>query len=307
MAESELITQVDSAYGWMTRCILLTPNAAHDEWLERLRSAVAQAGLELIFVQDQSQQPIAGEDNRVMVACDADFLEPSSDAHVTVILTDVSSALRQTERLTGAKLYDGVVDASKLLLKASTFPATWRYHDASSPGGSLEILPGIWVERPIAPSVDEPDPLELAAAEAFRIYECPGMVAGTRAILRAPLFEFDERQMVDPGDVNLDTLGGPRWLLRGPGISLPAGEWQFSATFSLNDEAAKHRYAFDCGDIDDLQRTEICTKSEGIFRVSVTCSWAKCVKADMRFVLCEGSMGGQFSFDFAEVLCLKRL
>ncbi|SDR06170.1 hypothetical protein SAMN02787020_2559 [Brevundimonas sp. 374] len=296
----------DYACGWMPRCILLTPNNSHGQWLERIRSAVTEAGFEFVFVQDRSQSPMVGPDKRVILSCDPDFLAPSPDAHVTVIVTDVVSALRQTEVLTGASRHDGVVDASKLILKAIQFPATRRYYDSDEPEKLLEVLPDVWVERPAALALDRPTPIESAAAEAFGIYEVAGMAPGARATLRAPLFEFDERQTVNLDDVNLDTMGGPRWLLRGPGISLPAGEWQFSVTFGLNEDAARHRYALDYGDIEDLQRVEIHTKREGRFKITAVCSWIKSTKADLRIVLCEGSMGGQFRFDTAEVLCLKR-
>jgi len=297
----------DYTEGWMPRCILLTPTADHDEWLERIRSAVNKAGFEFIFVQDRSQSPVVGEDNRVILACDPDFLAPGAGAHVTVIVSNVKSALRQTEVLTGANHYDGVVDASKLILKAIEFPATWRYGDDGDPGTFLELLPGVWVERPNPTPLDGPEPIELAAAEAFSIYDFAGVPGGSKSLLLSPLFEFDERQIVDLEDVVLDTMGGPRWLLRGPGIFLPAGEWQFSVIFSVNEDAAKHRYALDYGDVSDLQRVEIHPKRAGRFRVTASCNWSKPARVDVRIVLCEGSMEGQFSFDSAEILCLGRL
>lgn len=294
----------DYGVGWMPRCILLTPNRQRAAWVEAIGTACREAGFDFVFVQDRSQHPVDGEDRRVIMACDPAFLAPSNDADVTVIVADVSTALGDTEALTGASSYDGVVDTSQLLLNAIEYPCTKRLFVDRDREPEVEVLPGVFAKRPMIGVGEGGDPLAVAASEAFKIY-APGTIdRGARAVLTPALFEYDERQDVDRTKPVLQTMGGPRWLLRGPGLATPAGDWEVSATFSVNEDAAKHRYVFDYGDREDLQRLDFIPKQSGVYRIVAALSLASAARVDLRLILSEGSIEGCFEFLGAE---LRRL
>lgn len=302
MVESQLMRVADYAAGWMPRCILLTPNLNHDRWIEAIRSACQAKGYQFIFVQDRSQHPVEGEDNRVILACDPRFLAPTPQAEVTVIVCDVSTALEQTEILTGAAAYDAVVDASDLLLDASTYPCSRRLVVSNIRLDPLEVLSGVFVTPPLPIDDARPNvPIVSAAVAAFQLYASGTIASGTHAHLMPALFEYDERQSVNNEAPSLQTMGGPRWLMRGPGLAIPAGEWEISAHFSVDEDAAKHRYAFDYGDREELIRLDVAPGRAGKYRLSTIVQLEKAAKFDMRFIICEGSMEGRFDFFGAEL------
>lgn len=304
MVESELMEAADYAVGWMPRCILLTPNLNHDRWIEAIRRACEAQGYQFIFVQDCSQHPIQGEDNRVILACDPRFLAPAPQAEVTVIVTDVGTSVPQTAILTGAAAYDAVVDASDLLLRAVDYPCSRRLVISGADSRPVEVLSGVFAAPPPSSNASPADAISAAAATAFQLYAAGAVAQGARARLMPGLFEYDERQSGDRRSPKLQTMGGPRWLLRGPGLALPPGEWELAAIFSVDEDAAKHRYAFDYGDREELTRLEITPIRAGRYRLVTTMSLEQRARFDMRFIIREGSIEGQFEFFGAELRLL---
>lgn len=305
MAESELMEAADYAAGWMPRCILLTPSLSHDQWVDAIRAACDAAGYDFIFVQDRSQRPIEGEDKRVILACDPRFLAPAPQADITVIVSEVETALEQTEVLTGAGAYDGVVDASDLLLRAAAYPCSRRAVVSRANRGPVEVLSGVFVAPPSAQGCRSADPIAVAATTAFQLYAAGTIEQGASARLAPALFEYDERQNVDVDSPRLQTMGGPRWLVRGPGLALPTGKWEVTANFSVDDDAARHRYAFDYGDREELTRLDIAPGRAGKYRLVATVQLENSVRFDLRFIICEGSMEGRFEFFGAELKLLS--
>lgn len=289
--------------GWMQRCILLTPSAQHDAWIERLRDTVSMAGFELLVVHDHNHGPVQGEDRRIVLAADARLLRPTMDALVCVILTDVQTSVRQTTILTGATGLNAVIDASRFLVDAVSWQGARLFTDAeiARNASQVEIFPGIVVQAPPIAGGLEETVVEAEAGRALQIFADGEPPVGAVSEWGLPLFHFDSRRPDRARPEVMDTSGGPRFMAMGPGIALPPGKWQATVRFSVDDAAARHHFRLDWGVFDDMLLHPVVPPGSGIYDLSVSRQIARGDRVELMMVLTEGSMGGTFEFFGAKV------
>lgn len=301
MTETEDVLEAETK-GWMARCILLTPNAQYDAWMDAIRVALENCGLRLVHVQDASHRPIDGVDDRVLLSFRPDLLRPTPDADCTVILTDVATAFSGGHYLTGGRQYDCLVDTSFMLQGAIDFPRDRLITDSiieKSKDRSVEVLKGVWIDAPEPmANIEYDNALEAAASDAFRIYADGEMQEGLEWFWPPELFELDELKPERRLSTNrMPIMGPPRWLVRGPSLTLPAGRWEVSARFDVDEPAARHRYYFQWGIAEDnLRLTEFKVERPGENAIIVSHVWDAPGRVQMRFIIREGSIDGEFEF-----------
>ena len=289
----------EAATGWMEHCVLLTPSNSLDTWLERLRIAAADRGLDMAFQHFGLFPAAGGEDRRLFVSTNFDILRPRDPNRMPAIVTNVETAFQQTAILLGAVGRDALVDASRLLIDATARNSGPLITDDSlARSGSRVALPaGIEIEAPRPTPHLAASALEAAAIEALSIFAHGSPAAGATCEWRPEVFLYDSRREDERTAVGrLDITGGPCSLVHGPDLFLSAGEWEATARFSVDEDAARHRLAFEWGPTDDLITFFAAPDRPGVYSITLKHRWMSPVPIEFRVRLLEGCMQGTFEF-----------
>ena len=287
------------SHGWMNRCVVLTPCASWELWVEALASAAEQAGLTLVVFHDDQQRPSGPGDNRIFVTSNARFISPGPSGLVAVIVVEPETAAQKTAIMTGAKGRDAVVDASRLLVEALLVPASCTVTDASLVAGGrrVELLPGVVVEAPPAAGLSALSDLDIASAAAFGLYHGGLPVTGATCQWSHDLFLYDPRRREERVHIQeLDMTGGPRSLVHGPDMVLPFGEWEMTARFSMDQTGAVHGLRIEWGIGEDCAAFNVSPSRAGVFQVTIAHKLESLGPVELRIKLTEGCMGGYFEF-----------
>jgi len=115
-------------------------------------------------------------------------------------------------------------------------------------------------------------------------------------------FRYDMREAELRERVNkMDVAGRVRHLVWGPYEVLPAGRWRATARLMFDRWSCRHRYYFEFGPVKDFVRHEFTPGREGVYEFVAEHAWMERAKTEIRIVMTESSLGGEFEFQGASV------
>lgn len=115
-------------------------------------------------------------------------------------------------------------------------------------------------------------------------------------------FWYDMREAELRERVNrMDVAGRARDLVWGPYVALPAGRWRVTSRLFFDRWACRHRFRFEFGSSKDAVHHEFTPGREGLYELSLEHAWANPLKAEVRVIMVESSLGGVFEFEGAVV------
>lgn len=293
---------------WMNRCIVLTPSASWDTWVNRLSAAAERHNFKLVVFHDDCQQESGPNDNRIFLTSNPKFIQPSLTGHVALIVVNAQTAAPQTSVMTGAQGRDAVIDASRLLVETLLTPASCIVTDGSlaSAGRQVELFPGFSVEAPEEVKFEARSDLDRASAAAFEIYRDGLPSTGATLDWSHDLFLYDPRRRDQRVRIQqLDMTGGPRSLLHGPDMILPPGEWEVTAQFSMDQAGSAHGLCIEWGIGDDCTSFHAIPAREGVFKLTISHLFERIGPVELRIKLTEGCMGGSFEFHGASLKLIR--
>lgn len=115
-------------------------------------------------------------------------------------------------------------------------------------------------------------------------------------------FRYDDRGANLRERINkLDITGRARYLVWGPYDPLEAGRWTATVSFLVDEWAARHSYAVEFGNTKIFSRFEFRPGLPGEYELDIDLDAAKAVKAEIRLIMVQSSLGGMFQFNGATI------
>lgn len=110
-------------------------------------------------------------------------------------------------------------------------------------------------------------------------------------------FRYDDRGIVQRERISkMDIVGRARCLVWGPYEELPLGRWMATARFSMDEWASRHQFAIEFGHKTNYSRHEFRAGKPGIFEFDIEFDAKDKGNAELRLILNQSSLGGQFEF-----------
>lgn len=115
-------------------------------------------------------------------------------------------------------------------------------------------------------------------------------------------FRYDDRGSARRERISkMDIVGRARCLVWGPYASLAPGLWVATARFSMDEWACRHQFAIEFGMKSDYSRNEFRAGKPGIFEFDIEFEVIQAAKMELRLILNQSSLGGEFEFLGAKV------
>ncbi|CAN5331904.1 hypothetical protein BH10PSE2_BH10PSE2_07590 [soil metagenome] len=286
--------------GWMRRCIILTPSAEYEAWLAALHEGAVASDLEVVLHHGVEDFQLEDDDRRIFVSTQKKFLRPAPDGYICVIATGVKGAVRKTAEITGAAGHYAMMDAAQFLVDSLTYQSSLLITDDvvdRAQERRVEVLPGVIVQAPQPMSMAVGDAFDRASADAFGIFASGLPPVGSTASWPPELYFYATRREPQRERIAaIDLTGGPGLLVHGPQIALPAGEWELTASFTVDESASKYKFLFEWGSSEDFVSFSSAPAQSGQFQVVMTHIIGQPFRASIRIVLTEGALDGTFEF-----------
>jgi hypothetical protein len=255
----------------------------------------------------------APENGSLFICANAFGLEIPQTARTAVILGDVDRA----PPLLRANL--GIGDADALRLTSSCYACATTLADTGagrvvreadfrdSPGGALAAVIAALDLAPVAKELDaeigrleqaladrvDPDAMEGALME--RVLATYRAGEPTQAWWPRELFTWPDAPETALPET-LDITGVARNVVVGPFISLPAGHWRATATFDLDEEAARRIFLFSFGTGQVFSRHQTMDLRPGRNEISLAHHFATAGAAEFAIGFPYGAFDGALQF-----------
>lgn len=276
-------------------CVVLIPSPHFEAWVSALTDTAA--GGWTLVPWTGGALPAPAPKTALLVADPA--LAPDQEPESwTVIATGLRGASKAAADRYGLPAEQGVWVASRLLAAACGLPDARWITDAELTGEPVEILPGWRVTPPKTRRSEH----ETAAAQALALYAAGAPPVGARVEWPPELFSYDRRRPAPgPAPGGLDVTGGPRILVFGPYVSLPAGLWRATLAFTVDEAAAGLRYRVEWGDQAAFAFHPFRPERAGRYELQIEHRWPAPAAAEVRLVLEEGAIDGLLTFEGLEL------
>lgn len=286
--------------------LVLAPSPAGEAWKAAIEQALAKAGLKAVFLSPGERPDDLRAVATVFVTSDAAQAMAARPRYVTAIIPDLAGMAGATAAEYKVSPYKGMQTAFSLLARISGLPSGQRIFgpaEIREKPRFLKVLPDVWVAPPEASSATQAlSPLEAAASGALSIFDAGRPAVGASGLWARQLFLYDNRAAAEAVDVgHLDTTGRPRILVYGPYAALPAGLWRATLRFGVDGPAARHQFRIDWGGQTEFTSATVLPGRSGVFEIALEYLWAGPQPAELRVLLMEGSIDGEFRFLQAEI------
>lgn len=220
-----------SERGWMTRCILIVPSPANDQWVAAIERSLHRSGQSLELLRDH--QSVCKSDNEsqpVYLSFDPNLLFPAVGGERGLVLASAGTAVHSF----GEDPDTAIIQTSILYAQYSCWNATRTVTEADLQRGSeLRILDGLNIPPPDFSSWRF-DPLTLRAWPAIMPYRDGSLCKGAKADWSTGVLTDKSRRNIQQDMLGpIDLTGAPRPLVGGPYYCLLPGIWKAEIEFRL--------------------------------------------------------------------------
>jgi len=283
------------------RCVVIIPSAESERWITEIRSAASANGLHAVVVDGQSSALPDPADHAIIITHDPMLVCGLANCHFAVIAVDLETSPAEVSRTFHIAAPEATRVASALLANTWVLPKeTFWVSDSTRPEhGELILFPGFKIRAPEPRVLSGHAEAPLPINEAFSIFADGPPAVGAQARWSQELFSYDHRRIAERTHIyDMDITGPARALLFGPYVSLPPGAWRASVRFTVDEDAATHRYRFEWGTPRENGYVSVLCRpgTSGIFELALDYDWTEVAPAEFRIILTQGSLGGEFSF-----------
>ena len=277
------------------RWIVVPPFRGDAAWRAAAAEAASRAGFQVYDAESMADGFPIHDRQAVIIAADAAiaFASGAPGENIRLIISGPGAANPQTLSETGPQ----VAPITNLMARAALAPPDriFRYPDFS--GGPLNIFEDIPMHAP-APEPDLPMTDYLAAlTEAVQLLD----PATPAAKWRPALFNYDSRRAPDGAAGELDLTGRPRFMITGPYITLPPGNWRAVYRLTFDEPGSRARFRLDWGSQTEYLSEEFTPGRAGVFEIAQDYVWNEAAPAELRVVALEGIFDGRMTFHGADV------
>lgn len=280
------------------RWIIVPPFRHDDAWRTAVTTAVAEAGLHL-YDLDAAPQGAPLHDHKAVIL--------TADAHQAIAAGVAAEALAGLiagpgMRLNGDEAPDAlpahIVALTELMARTDLLPADRLFRSADFASGPVEVLPGLKLHRPtLTPAKASLSPRLHAVTEAVALLD----PATPRATWSPDLFNYDSRTVPGGATGQLDLTGRPRFMISGPYITMPPGQWRATYRLTFDAKGSRPRFRIDWGGQADYVSEEFVPGRAGVFEIVQDYVWTERAVCELRVVVMEGVFDGRMTFSGAQI------
>lgn len=278
------------------RWIIIPPFRNNLAWRAAVVAAATEASLRVHDLDvDASHAPF--DDARAIILTS----DPQAALNAGVTVQALAGIIAEPGmRLAGDEdpnaLPSDIAALTDLMARSGLLPADRTFRSADFAAGPIEVLPGVKVRRPAA-AVDAPSPRLRAVVEATRLLD----PAHPEATWAPELFNYDSRTVPGGTCGQLDLTGRPRFMITGPYITLPPGQWRATYRLTFDAKGSRPRFRVDWGSQADFVSKEFVPGRAGVFEITQDYVWTERAPCELRIVVMEGVFDGRMTFSGARI------
>lgn len=298
---ANVVTVAEPSRIYAACCVLLVSPLAEKAWIACLQQAADHAGKILVRHRAGESLYLEYPGDTIVVVTESDALNELGVRYFAVIMSGLAAEAEAAAR----DPWLDVVQVSRAAVVSGLLPgertAFFLERNAREAQDQFVCFEGVVVAVPSEAIRAAQAANEGRGAGPLAIYvDGPVPELGARAHWNADVFVYGKGSSAQlPSE--LDLTGIPRLLVSGPHIYVPPGIWQITARFSVDTEAAGHRYRLEWGDLDSFTSFDFQPTSPGVYEATIKHEWTAVTFAELRFVLMESALGGALVFIEAEI------
>ncbi len=289
----------------VSRCVLLAPSVHTPAWLAALEATTRALGWDMITVNLDDEIVVSRPTETLAVVFEAESTYRLAVDQFAVISTGLASSPEAAIDLFGVSRARSFVNASSILALGHTLPegVTRWFADADLSAGErvFEAFEGVMVAVPDLEPVKLDTDRRRLAQEVLGFLEQRSLPAGAAIEWPPELFTYHSGPDGDEAAGRVDVTGRARRLVLGPHICLPPGLWQAEVRFGVDEDAARHHFRMEWGDMMSYTVTPFAPHGPGRYSLSVTYDWRYPTFSELQVAISESSLGGDFFFEGVRV------
>ena len=264
-------------------------------WRAAAAEAASKAGFQVYDAESMADGIPIHDRKAVIIAADAAIALASGAPveNIRLIIAGQGPASPQTLSEPGPQ----VAPITNLMARAALAAPHRIFRFSDFVGGPLNVFDDIPMHAP-TPAPDLPMTDYLAAlTDAVQLLD----PATPAARWRPALFNYDSRRAPDGAVGELDLTGRPRFMITGPYITLPAGNWRAVYRLTFDEPGSRARFRLDWGSQTEYLSKEFTPGCAGIFEIIQDYVWNEAAPAELRVIALEGIFDGRMTFHGADV------